>query len=236
MASTPDPPSACGGQNARTASSATAAPRCAAPLRSGAAAGRRARRRSPTRSRRRAPAAKSRAAAGIENCPVSTAVSARLNRISAVASLTSPSPSSTAVIRRGMPRRSATASGATTSGGDTIAPSMNATPSGNPISQWPRPRRRAWSPSRNRLRAADRPQVRAKCLPAHRERREIDERRKQHQHHEVGIELHLRQPRLNASAMPARPAGSAAAAAAARRSRRWRRRRRRALRRYRGFR
>src|SRR5688500_12522093 len=70
-----------------------------------------------------------------ENTPVSTAVSANLKSTRAVASLTRPSPSRIAVMRVGTPSRRAIASGATTSGGETMAPSTNATAHGSPISQ-----------------------------------------------------------------------------------------------------
>src|SRR6188472_1900829 len=53
----------------------------------------------------------------------------------AVASLARPSPSSTTRSRRGSPKRRAMASGATTSGGATMAPSTKATASGMPSSQ-----------------------------------------------------------------------------------------------------
>ena len=137
VASTPDPPSACGSQKARNgviseSMTSMRGSRAQCRSRSTMCPTIHPHTVSPTST-----STKSRAAVTNENCPVMTAMSATLNRMSAVASLTRPSPSSTAVMRRGMPRRSATASGATTSGGDTTAPRMNATPSGRPMSQWP---------------------------------------------------------------------------------------------------
>ena len=74
-------------------------------------------------------------ASASEKTPVSTAASANLNSTSAVASLTKPSPSRIAVMRLGTPSLRAIASGATTSGGETMAPSTNATAHGSPINQ-----------------------------------------------------------------------------------------------------
>ena len=64
------------------------------------------------------------------------AASAIRNAVSAVASLNSPSPTSTSTVRRGSPSRLAMEMAATVSGGPSTAPSTNATGSGIPgISQ-----------------------------------------------------------------------------------------------------
>ena len=68
-----------------------------------------------------------------ENMPVEIAATAKRYRISAVASFASPSPSSTTRIRRGKASLRAIASGATTSGGATMAPSRKPTVQGSPI-------------------------------------------------------------------------------------------------------
>ena len=70
---------------------------------------------------------------GSENIPVEIATTAKRYRISAVASFASPSPSSTTRIRRGSPSLRAIASGATTSGGATMAPSRKPMFHGSPI-------------------------------------------------------------------------------------------------------
>ena len=72
------------------------------------------------------------AAGGSENAPVLTASTANRYRISAVASFASPSPSRMTRMRWGSFNRLAMASGATTSGGDTIAPRTNPTLHGSP--------------------------------------------------------------------------------------------------------
>ena len=64
--------------------------------------------------------------------PSSTAATAKLNRIRAVASFTSPSPSRMVRMRLGRAKRRAMAMGATASGGDTTAPSTKPTASGRP--------------------------------------------------------------------------------------------------------
>lgn len=60
------------------------------------------------------------------------AISATRNAVSAVASLNRLSPTSTVTVRRGRPRRCATLTAATASGGATIAPSTHAAASGSP--------------------------------------------------------------------------------------------------------
>ena len=66
-------------------------------------------------------------AAPSENVPVATAASANLYATRPVASLTRLSPSMMVTTRRGTLSRWVTAVAATASGGDTIAPSTNAT-------------------------------------------------------------------------------------------------------------
>ena len=61
-----------------------------------------------------------------EKVPVTTAATPIRYATRAVASLTSPSPSNSVTIRRGAPRRRITATAATGSGGDTMAPSTKA--------------------------------------------------------------------------------------------------------------
>ena len=70
---------------------------------------------------------------GSENIPVEIAATAKRYRISAVASLARPSPSRMTRIRRGSPSLRAIASGATTSGGATMAPSRKPMFHGSPI-------------------------------------------------------------------------------------------------------
>ena len=133
VASTPEPPSASGTQKAaKGVSSANTISTC------GSLTQRRRRSAlqpmnkpqpiSPTTT-----AANSPAAAGSEKLPPSaTARIAKLNRMSAVASFTSPSPSSTVRMRLGTAKRRAIAIGATASGGDTTAPSTKPTAQGTP--------------------------------------------------------------------------------------------------------
>ena len=70
-----------------------------------------------------------------ENTPMLTAATAKRYRTNAVASLARPSPSSTTRIRRGSCMRRAMASGATASGGETMAPSTNPSAHGSFSSQ-----------------------------------------------------------------------------------------------------
>src|SRR6516164_3013899 len=71
--------------------------------------------------------------------------------MSAVASLARPSPSSTTTSRRGTPSRRTMESGATTSGGDTMAPSTNPTASGMPSSDARRVDQRRQDPEQNQF-------------------------------------------------------------------------------------
>src|SRR4029077_268185 len=75
------------------------------------------------------------AAGANENAPALTATIANRYRISAVASLASPSPSRMTRIRFGSRSLRAIESGATASGGETIAPRANPTGHENPRSQ-----------------------------------------------------------------------------------------------------
>ncbi len=95
-----------------------------------------------------------------------------------MASLARPSPSSTTMSRRGRPSRRAIASGATTSGGATIAPSTKPTAHGRPSSQCAA----AATAQVGEHDAADReqrdrPQVEAELAPAHGDAGRIDQRR-----------------------------------------------------------
>src|ERR1700761_1930868 len=65
-----------------------------------------------------------------------TAATANRYRIRAVASFASPSPSRITSKRLGIRNRRAIESGATASGGDTIAPSTKPTDHGRPINQF----------------------------------------------------------------------------------------------------
>ena len=136
-ASTPEPPSSCGGQKAmKGVSSETTISTCALPIharnRSIVHATPRPHSVSPTRIATKLPLA-----SASENAPVTTAATAKLAMISAVASLTSPSPSRMVSRRVGNDRRLAIAIGATASGGDTTAPIRNATAHGMPNTQCP---------------------------------------------------------------------------------------------------
>ena len=134
-ASTPEPPRKCGGQNAAKGVSSAKiistsglrvhARRCNTPAPSA----------SPQAISPTTTAAKVPPALTSETPPVPTASTAKLKSISAVASLTRPSPSSTVKIRLGTESRRAIAMGATASGGETTAPSTNATAHGQCSSQ-----------------------------------------------------------------------------------------------------
>ena len=91
---------------------------------------------SPTAVPPTAETASSTPASPIEKVPDTAAATATRYSTRAVASLSSPSPSRMETIRRGSPRRPATAVAATGSGGDTIAPSTTATAHGIPSTEW----------------------------------------------------------------------------------------------------
>ncbi len=81
-------------------------------------------------------ARKTRRAEPSENMPVATAATANLYSMSAVASLARPSPSRTTMVRRGSPSRRAMAIGATSSGGEMMAPSTKATAQSQARRKW----------------------------------------------------------------------------------------------------
>ena len=113
-----------------------------------------------------------------------------------MASLARPSPSSTTRIRRGMPSLRAIASGATTSGGATMAPEQEADGPRQPDQIM----RRGGDREGGEDHAADRQQddraeVEFEFAPAHGDARRIDQRRQHHQQHQFGRQFQRRHAR-----------------------------------------
>ncbi len=153
-------------------------------------------RRRRTAVRRRRCATKVPDACGSENAPVMIAATAKRYRISAVASLASPSPSSTTRIRRGRPSLRAIASGATTSGGATMAPSRKPMRPGQAEQIMRGGGDRAGGEDHAADREQDdRPQIRSELAPAHRDAGRIDQRRQHHQQHQFRRQLDRRHAR-----------------------------------------
>ncbi len=134
-----------------------------------------------------------------------------------MASLARPSPSSTTTSRRGRPSRRAMASGATVSGGAMMAPS---TKRDRPRELQQVMRRRGDGAGGEHDAAEgeqrDRPQVEAEFAPAHRDAGRIDQRRQEHQQHQLRRQ---HRPAAGPGSAPRRrrrpPAGSTARCAAA---------------------
>ena len=96
--------------------------------------------------------------------------------------------------RRGRPSRRAIASGATASGGDTIAPSTKPTRTRHAEQTVHRGRHRAGGEDDAAEREQrDRAQVEAELAPAHRHAGRIDQRRQDAEQHQLGRQLDARQ-------------------------------------------